>query len=98
MFAPRDRRHVSISEGGVFVDSRDGAHLLTSYEKMSKSKHNGVDPLDALRRDGIDLTRLQLLDNAAPRSPINWGETGIAIAEGIPPDPCIARVLQMRKD
>uniref|UniRef100_A0A914S7F4 leucine--tRNA ligase n=1 Tax=Parascaris equorum TaxID=6256 RepID=A0A914S7F4_PAREQ len=46
------------------------------YEKMSKSKHNGVEPLLVLDRDGIDLTRLQLLSSAAPRAPVNWGDAG----------------------
>ena len=27
-------------------------------------------------QDGIDLARLQLLDTASPRAPINWGEAG----------------------
>lgn len=44
---------------------------------MSKSKHNGVDPLSVLKLKGIDLTRLQLLNEAAPREPINWGDTGV---------------------
>lgn len=44
---------------------------------MSKSKHNGIDPLSVLKLKGIDLTRLQLLNEAAPREPINWGDTGL---------------------
>ena len=45
---------------------------------MSKSKHNGVDPLQVLDRDGVDLTRLQILSAAAPRQFINWGEDGMS--------------------
>lgn len=42
---------------------------------MSKSKMNGVDPLEVINVDGRDLARLQLLDAALPRQPINWGHT-----------------------
>ncbi|KJH53549.1 putative leucine--tRNA ligase [Dictyocaulus viviparus] len=52
--------------------STDGAELKEVFEKMSKSKQNGVDPLDVLGENGVDLTRLQLIDSAAPRQPINW--------------------------
>ncbi|KIH45122.1 hypothetical protein ANCDUO_24842, partial [Ancylostoma duodenale] len=34
-----------------------------------------VDPLDVLERNGVDMTRLQLLDSAAPRQAINWEES-----------------------
>lgn len=67
----------------IFLDdgkpkSKDGIELDVVYEKMSKSKHNGVDPLQVLDRDGVDLTRLQILSAAAPRQFINWGEDGMS--------------------
>lgn len=65
-------------EGGGFIAKADGGAVVTQYEKMSKSKHNGVDPLSVLKLKGIDLTRLQLLNEAAPREPINWGDTGMS--------------------
>ncbi|VDK45121.1 unnamed protein product [Anisakis simplex] len=66
-----------IQKGTDFVEKRDAGEVIVQYEKMSKSKHNGVDPLQVLNRDGIDLTRLQLLDSAAPRAPINWGDADV---------------------
>nr|BAC76733.1 leucyl-tRNA synthetase (mitochondrial) [Caenorhabditis elegans] len=47
------------------------------YEKMSKSKNNGVDLAAILDSEGVDMTRLRLLEAAAPRAPINWGETDL---------------------
>lgn len=59
-----------------YIDKSDASSVEVHYEKMSKSKHNGVDPLDVLEQYGVDLTRLQLLNQAAPREPICWGEYG----------------------
>ncbi|GMR54275.1 hypothetical protein PMAYCL1PPCAC_24470, partial [Pristionchus mayeri] len=58
-----------------------GRELKVVYEKMSKSKHNGVDPVTVLEKDGIDLARLQLLDAAAPREIINWGEQDLNVLD-----------------
>ncbi|KAI6182826.1 Aminoacyl-tRNA synthetase domain containing protein [Aphelenchoides bicaudatus] len=51
-----------------------GKSVEMLYEKMSKSKANGVDPLDIIDRIGVDLTRLQLLGVSAPRANMNWDE------------------------
>ncbi|CAG9535557.1 unnamed protein product [Cercopithifilaria johnstoni] len=64
-----------VQTGNGFIVKKDGCAVITQFEKMSKSKHNGVDPLSVLKLKGIDLTRLQLLNEAAPREPINWGDT-----------------------
>lgn len=53
-----------------------GKSLELIYEKMSKSKANGVDPLNVIDEIGIDLTRLYLLGTAAPRSSLDWDENG----------------------
>lgn len=59
------------------LKAKDGRSVTVQWEKMSKSRGNGVEPLAMLAKDGVDLSRLQLLDSAAPRQPINWGESDL---------------------
>ncbi|XP_037939250.1 probable leucine--tRNA ligase, mitochondrial [Teleopsis dalmanni] len=46
--------------------------VVMSWEKMSKSKLNGVDPTDMFREYGTDTTRLIILADVAPTSHRNW--------------------------
>lgn len=41
---------------------------------MSKSKFNGVDPLQVIDVDGKDLAKLQLLTSSGPREFLDWGK------------------------
>lgn len=43
-----------------------------TWEKMSKSKHNGVDPEEVVQQYGIDTVRLYLLFAAPPEKDILW--------------------------
>lgn len=70
------QRSEAVAKGNVF-ETRDGRPLSVAYEKMSKSKGNGVDPLEVLDKVGVDMARLQLLDSAAPRQAINWEESDL---------------------
>ncbi len=47
-------------------------------EKMSKSKGNGIEPLETLERFGVDTTRFFLISVAAPDKGFNWSEKGIS--------------------
>ncbi|KAG8442814.1 hypothetical protein GDO86_011576 [Hymenochirus boettgeri] len=49
-----------------------GEKLLVTWEKMSKSKHNGVNPEEIIEQYGIDTTRLCLLFAAPPEQDIMW--------------------------
>ncbi len=44
---------------------------------MSKSAGNGIDPLDAGNKYGIDALRMFLVSNAAADKDYNWSQTGI---------------------
>ncbi|CAB3407601.1 unnamed protein product [Caenorhabditis bovis] len=73
-------RYVSPDEivrnGNEWVLKTDNSSKIDAvFEKMSKSKNNGVDLAAILDVDGVDMTRMRLLESAAPRAPINWGET-----------------------
>ncbi|EAQ86011.1 hypothetical protein CHGG_07264 [Chaetomium globosum CBS 148.51] len=43
-----------------------------SYEKMSKSKHNGVDPTDVIAQHGADATRAHMLFQAPVSEILDW--------------------------
>ena len=48
-----------------------------SFEKMSKSKHNGVDPTEFIAKYGADPTRAHLLFQAPVGDILNWDESKI---------------------
>ncbi|OKL56946.1 hypothetical protein UA08_07917 [Talaromyces atroroseus] len=48
-----------------------------SYEKMSKSKHNGVDPMICVDKYGADTTRAHVLFSAPIAEVLEWDETKI---------------------
>ncbi|XP_068225318.1 probable leucine--tRNA ligase, mitochondrial [Palaemon carinicauda] len=56
------------------VELGTGAALEISYEKMSKSKKNGIDPQNVLDEYGTDTMRLLMMANYAPFSQRNWSE------------------------
>ncbi|XP_005696106.2 PREDICTED: probable leucine--tRNA ligase, mitochondrial isoform X1 [Capra hircus] len=54
------------------VHANTGEKLEVSWEKMSKSKHNGVEPEDVVEQYGIDTVRLYILFAAPPEKDILW--------------------------
>ena len=55
-----------------------GLATVTSWEKMSKSKHNGVDPLSLVQAHGADALRLCVLFKAPPEVPLQWTDRDIS--------------------
>ena len=56
------------------IHKESGQPVTTMWEKMSKSKFNGVDPVDVIGEHGCDTTRLIMLADVAPTSHRNWSE------------------------
>lgn len=52
-----------------------------SFEKMSKSKHNGVDPTTCASKYGADATRAHILFSAPVSEVLEWDETKIVGVE-----------------
>lgn len=46
--------------------------VIATWEKMSKSKHNGVEPKSTINNYGVDTMRLLVLSSVAPTSNRNW--------------------------
>ena len=49
-----------------------------TFEKMSKSKYNGIDPVDVVSRYGADVTRLHMLFQAPVSDILEWEEARIS--------------------
>lgn len=62
-------KYLTSNEAESLVDKSE---LEVEYEKMSKSKGNGVDPQDILEEYGSDATRFCLIDNANPFEERMW--------------------------
>ena len=71
------------------VEERDGCYYVRDgsgceqsvnvlWEKMSKSKHNGVEPGAAIERYGADTVRLYILFKAPPEKGLDWDERTIS--------------------
>lgn len=54
---------------------------LTSYEKMSKSKYNGADPGECIKKHGADATRAHILFQAPVSDILGWDESQISGAK-----------------
>lgn len=55
-----------------------GEELAVKIEKMSKSKNNGVDPEEMIKKYGADTTRLFIMFAAPPEKELEWNENGLA--------------------
>ncbi|XP_023556474.1 probable leucine--tRNA ligase, mitochondrial isoform X2 [Octodon degus] len=68
-YLPREQVDLT---GSVPVHAETREPLVVTWEKMSKSKHNGVDPEEVVAQYGVDTARLYLLFAAPPEKDILW--------------------------
>ena len=77
---PRTGRYVApalVVDPGAPMDPDDGEELEVLFEKMSKSKHNGVDPALVIDRYGADTARMFILFKAPPEKDLEWDDADV---------------------
>ncbi|MEL6899881.1 MAG: leucine--tRNA ligase [Cyanobacteria bacterium J06606_4] len=59
------------------TDPETGEPLTVSYEKMSKSKFNGVPPAQVLAKYGADTARMFILFKSPPEKDLEWDDADV---------------------
>ncbi len=59
------------------IDPNDGSKLDVLFEKMSKSKYNGIDPDTVIKKYGADTARMFILFKAPPEKDLEWGDSDV---------------------
>ncbi len=59
------------------IDPKDNSKLDILFEKMSKSKYNGIDPESVINKYGADTARMFILFKAPPEKDLEWGDSGV---------------------
>ncbi|KAJ9048157.1 Leucyl-tRNA synthetase, mitochondrial [Entomophthora muscae] len=68
---------VNLKDPAKPVHLQTGEPLSISFEKMSKSKYNGVDPKATTDKFGVDATRLYVLFKAPPEDSLEWDDQSV---------------------
>ncbi|MBD2075096.1 leucine--tRNA ligase [Phormidium sp. FACHB-592] len=77
---PRTGKYVIATEIADLTNPTDpetGDALELVYEKMSKSKYNGVAPGDVIGKYGADTARMFILFKAPPEKDLEWDEADV---------------------
>ena len=77
---PRTGRYVApaqVQDPDHPLDPEDGEPLEVFFEKMSKSKLNGVDPASVIARYGADTARMFVLFKAPPEKDLEWSDADV---------------------
>ena len=68
-------KHEELEEvDGKLVERATGKPVVTEWDKMSKSKHNGEDLGLMIDKYGCDAVRMLMLSDVGPSSERNWSE------------------------
>ncbi len=77
---PHSGKYIAPTDVADPSDPRDplsGEPLETFYEKMSKSKYNGVDPAVVIDKYGADTARMFILFKAPPEKDLEWDDADV---------------------
>ena len=77
---PQTGKYIAPADVADPSDPRDpnsGESLDTFFEKMSKSKYNGVDPGAVIERYGADTARMFILFKAPPEKDLEWDDADV---------------------
>jgi leucyl-tRNA synthetase len=77
---PASGRYIAPGDVADPTDPRDpvsGEVLEVFFEKMSKSKYNGVDPAVVIDRYGADTARMFILFKAPPEKDLEWDDADV---------------------
>ncbi|PSB20333.1 leucine--tRNA ligase [Phormidesmis priestleyi ULC007] len=77
---PRTGKYViatQIADLTTPIDPETGDKLEVVYEKMSKSKYNGVAPGDVIKKYGADTARMFILFKAPPEKDLEWEDADV---------------------
>lgn len=77
---PHSGKYIAPADVADPTDPRDpitGEVLEVFYEKMSKSKHNGVDPAVVIDKYGADTARMFILFKAPPEKDLEWDDADV---------------------
>jgi leucyl-tRNA synthetase len=77
---PHSGKYIAPADVSDPTDPRDpnsGEVLEVFFEKMSKSKYNGVDPAAVIERYGADTARMFILFKAPPEKDLEWDDADV---------------------
>jgi len=78
--SPRSGKYIIASQIADLTQPTDpetGEPLEVVYEKMSKSKYNGVAPAEVVNKYGADTARMFILFKAPPEKDLEWDEADV---------------------
>ncbi len=77
---PNNNKYFSKDQINDIKDPKDpitGENIEIIYEKMSKSKYNGVDPSLVIDKYGADTARMFILFKAPPEKDLEWDDSDV---------------------
>jgi len=81
-FKNKDGAWVEVSEvekqGDKYINAKTKEEVFAQrVEKMSKSKKNGLSPVDIIANYGADTARLFMLSDSPPEKDLEWSDSGL---------------------